>query len=169
MHILLNLAALGAVALPGAALAQTLAVPEPAPLMAPLPTVQPTIDAPPAVSAAPPPSPVHDAQTATPPTEPTTVPPVLVAKESNGVAGKVGVIAGGVAGGAAGAALAGPVGKFAGGFIGKKLVGGLFGGGKDKVPELTVIAATPSADQAGGPAVADPATAPAPLEAPTNR
>ncbi len=76
------------------------------------------------------------------------------------MASKVGLIAGGVAGGAAGAALAGPVGKFAGGFIGKKLVGGLLGDDKDKVPELTTIAATPSADQAGHPAVAAPATAP---------
>lgn len=167
MRVLLSLAALGAVALPGAALAQAdvaaaAEVGSP-PILAPLPTVQPTVEAPAPLSARPPPAPVDEALVATPPTGPTTVAPVIVAKESNDIAGKVGVIAGGVAGGAAGAALGGPVGKFAGGFLGKRLMGGLFGG-KDKVPEITVVDAAPSAEAAGTAAVADPATAP-PLKA----
>jgi len=177
MRILLNLAALGAVALPGAALAQDLVPPSdpaattvapvdvsPVPALAPLPTVQPTVDAPPPVSAKPPPAPVDDALAPTPPTERTTRAPVIVAKEEKGnLGGTVGMIAGGVAGGAAGAAVGGPVGKFAGSFLGKRVVGGIFGVGKDKTPELTVSEA-PSADDAGEPAVAAPATAP-PLKA----
>jgi hypothetical protein len=180
MRALLSLAACSAFALPGAALAQDrLALPPPSPTpaaphattvapvdvtavpaLAPLPTVEPTVEAPPPVSAPPPPPPVSDAVVATPPAEPTTAAPVLVAKESNNVAGKVGTIVGGVAGGAAGAAVAGPVGKFAGGFLGKKVMGGLLGDGKDKVPEVTVAEAAPSAETAATSAVADPATAP---------
>lgn len=180
MRILLNLAVLGAVALPGAAVAQAVAAPvipppadgtattvapvevQPAPTLAPLPTVEPTVDAPPPASAAPPPTPVHEAVAATPPTEPTTSAPVLIVKDekTTNIAGTLGVIAGGVAGGAAGAAVGGPVGKFAGGFIGKKVIGGIFGDGKDKIPEVTVAEAAPSADGAATAAVAEPATAP---------
>jgi hypothetical protein len=178
MRALLTLAACSAFALPGAALAQDVpalpssppAAPETTvapvdvtavPTLSPLPTVQPTVDAPPPVSAAPPPPPVNDAVAATPPTGPTTVAPVIVAKEEKAnVAGTVGTIVGGVAGGAAGAAVGGPVGKFAGGFIGKKVIGGIFGDGKDKLPEVTVTEVTPSADSAATSALAQPATAP---------
>jgi hypothetical protein len=177
MRALLSLAACSAFALPGAALAQdVLALPSPpsatsattvapvdvtaVPALAPLPTVQPTVDAPTPATAAPPPPPVSDAAVATPPAGPTTVAPVLVAKENNNVAGKVGMIVGGVAGGAAGAAVGGPVGKVAGGFLGKKVVGGIFGDGKDKLPEVTVAEVPPSADTAATSAVAQPATAP---------
>ena len=189
MRILLNLAAVGAVALPGAALAQDVPTPLPlapaattvdavdvtapltTPALTPLPVVQSTTDAPPPVAAAPPPAPVHDAVAATPPTEPTTVAPVIVAKEQkdNNIAGTVGVIAGGVAGGAAGAALGGPVGKFAGGFLGKRVIGGIFGVGKDKVPEVTVTEVAPSADGAAMSAVAQPAPAPPLKEQVANR
>jgi hypothetical protein len=180
MRALLSLAVCSVFALPGAALAQVvLALPSPpsapaatpattvapvdvtaVPVLAPLPTVQPTVEAPPPVTAAPPPPPVSDEVVATPPTGPTTTAPVLVAKESNNVAGKVGTIVGGVAGGAAGAAVGGPVGKFAGGFLGKKVVGGIFGDGKDKLPEVTVAEVPPSAETAATSAVAQPATAP---------
>lgn len=180
MRVLLSLAIGSAVALPGAALAQvtpTLAVPPQstaasatvapvdvtaAPTLAPLPTVEPTVEAPPPASAPPPPPPVNDAVVATPPTEPTTVAPVLVQKEDkdNGMAGKLGMIAGGVAGGAAGAAVGGPVGKFAGGFLGKKVIGGIFGVGKDKTPEVTVAEVPPNAETSATSAVAEPATAP---------
>ncbi|MBU1377653.1 MAG: hypothetical protein KKE02_16550 [Alphaproteobacteria bacterium] len=185
MRTLLSFAICSAVALPGAALAQdVLALPSQpaattvapvdvtlAPTLAPLPTVQPTVDAPPPVSAAPPPAPVSEAAVATPPTEPTTVAPVLIAKEEkdNDVAGKVGMVVGGVAGGVAGAAVGGPVGKFAGGFLGKRVVGGIFGVGKDKVPEVTVAEAAPSADVSGKAAVAEPATAPPLKEKLANR
>jgi len=178
MRALLSLVTCSVFALPGVAGAQDLLTPTPSPsapttvapvdvtsmpTLAPLPTVQPTVDAPPLVSAKPPPPPVSDAVAVTPPTGPTTVAPVIIAKEDSNVAGKVGTIVGGVAGGAAGAAVAGPVGKFAGGFIGKKVIGGLFGDGKDKVPEVTVAEVPPSAETAAAPAVAHPATAP-PLE-----
>lgn len=189
MRMSLSLAVLSAVALPDAALAQAVASPviQPppqvaattvapvdvtsTPALAPLPSVQPTVQTPPPVSAAPPPQPVHDAAVATPPTGPTTVAPVLVAKEDNdnNLAGKLGVIAGGVAGGAAGAAVGGPIGKFAGGFIGKKVIGGIFGEGKDKLPEVTVAEVAPSADGAASAAVAQPATAPPLEEKPTQR
>lgn len=133
----------------------------PAPVLAPLPAVAPTEPAPPVAVAAPPPS----AEAALPVPElpaPTTVAPVIVAKDDkdSGVGGKVGTMAAGVAGGAAGAAVAGPVGKFAGGFLAKQIAQGLFGK-KDKTPELTVIPQAPSAVAAGAsasdPAALDPA------------
>jgi len=189
MRALLSLAVCSAFALPGVAPAQdVLSLPSSpsaasaattvapvdvtaVPTLAPLPTVQPTVDAPPPASAAPPPRPVSDAAVATPPSGPTTVAPVIVAKEEkdNSVAGTLGVIAGGVAGGAAGAAVGGPVGKFAGGFIGKRVIGGIFGDGKDKVPEVTVAEVPPSAETAATSAVAEPATAPPLKEKRTKR
>lgn len=166
MRPLLSLAACAALAAPGAALAQAVpsAPPSEAPtVLAPLPTVAPTEPAAPPVTGPPPPS----AEAGAPAPElapPTTVTPVIVAKDDkdSGVGGKVGTIAAGVAGGAAGAAVAGPVGKFAGGFLAKQVAQGLFGK-KDKTPELTVIPQAPSAVAAGvsasDPAALDPAKA----------
>lgn len=157
MRTLLNLVLCGAVAAPAIAMAQ--AVPtvdaEPVPMtLAPLPSVEPTQPAPPAVTAAPPPT----AEAGAPAPElapPTKVAPVLVAKEQKAnVAGQAGVLAVGVAAGAGGAAVAGPVGKFAGAFVGKTLARGLFGVGKEKTPELTVIQPDARvAASASGPAV----------------
>lgn len=169
MRPLLSFVLCGAIAAPCGALAQPAPSPnhsaapsEPlsSPLLAPLPTVAPTEPAAPAVTAPPPPS----AEPGAPAPElapPTTVTPVIVAKEdkNNGVGGKVGTVAAGVAGGAAGAAVAGPVGKFAGGFLAKQVAQGIFGK-KDKTPELTVIPQAPSAVAAGTSATDPAATAP---------
>lgn len=165
MRPLLGLLLCGAIAAPGYAVAQSLPdpaqLPPAAPTVVPLPTVEPTRPAPEPKVAAPPPAPVSDAVEPVATTPPTTVAPILVQKEEKeGVGDKIGTVVGGVAGGAAGAAVAGPVGKFAGGFIGKKLVKGLLGGKKDDIPEVTVANAAPSAETAGKPAVASPATAP---------
>jgi uncharacterized protein YcfJ len=155
MRTLLRLLICSAVAAPGAALAQ-----EP-PTLTPLPAVEPVRPAAEPLTAKPPPAPVHDAAEPVATTPPATVAPVLVEKpDKEGVGDKIGSVVGGVAGGAAGAAVAGPVGKFAGGFLGKKLVKGLLGGKKDDIPEVTVANAAPSAETAGQPAVASPATAP---------
>ena len=172
MRPFLSLALCGAIAAPGAALAQDIPdlaqLPAPPaqpsdtpPVLAPLPTVAPTEPAPPPVTAPPPPT----AEAGAPAPQlasPTTVAPVITAKEDkdNGAAGKVGVVAVGVAGGAAGAAVAGPVGKFAGGFVAKSIAQGLFGARKDKTPELTVVQRTPSAETAATPVAAQAAEAP---------
>lgn len=165
MRHFLTLAICGAIAAPGAAAAQTLELPAAQPaqgtplVLAPLPAVAATEPAAEPAVAAPPPSP--EAGVAAPElAPPTTVTPVIVAKEDkgSGVGGVVGTTAVGVAGGAAGAAVAGPVGKFAGGFIAKRLAQGIFGK-KDKTPELTVIEQAPSA-VASGTTASDPAAAP---------
>lgn len=159
MRPLLNLAICGLVVAPCAALAQAAPPseisPSPVPtaaVLAPTPTLAPTEPAPAAVEAPPPPS--AEAGAPAPELEPpTTVAPVILAKEDKGDGVKtiVGTTAFGVAGGVAGAAVAGPVGKFAGGFIFKRVAQGLFGD-KDKTPELTVIPQTPSATGAAAPA-----------------
>jgi uncharacterized protein YcfJ len=155
MRTLLPFLLCGAIAAPGAALAQD------APALAPLPTVEPARPVAEPLTAKPPPAPVRDAAQPVATTPPTTVAPVLVEKpDKDSVGDKLGTVVGGVAGGVAGAAVAGPVGKFAGGFLGKKLAKGLLGGKKDDIPEVTVANAAPSADAAGRPAVAAPATAP---------
>jgi len=165
MRVLLSLALCSAIAVPGAALAQAIPNLQPplaTPPLAPLPTVQPTVEAPAPIASKPPPARIEAAPAPELPSAPATVVPVLVPKEEkdSGVAGMVGVVVGGVAGGAAGAAVGGPVGKFAGGFLGKRIVKGVFGVGKDKLPEVTVAEVPPSAEGAARPAVASPATAP---------
>ncbi|MDZ4372386.1 MAG: hypothetical protein U1C74_13325 [Phenylobacterium sp.] len=119
--------------------------------LAPLPTLETAAPPEAPAVALPPPAPVQasGAEAAvidTPPVRP----PVLVAKEENGLGAALGTTVGGVAGGAAGAAVAGPVGKFAGGFLGKRLFKGLLGG--DDTPQVTAIPQTPTADGAGVPA-----------------
>lgn len=166
MRFLLSLGVCSAVAAPAVAFAQpTLPVPpaEPAPaVLAPLPTVAPTQPAPPPVTAPPPPS--AEAAPAPKLEPPTTVAPVIVAKEQKAnVAGQAGVLAVGVAAGAGGAAVAGPVGKFAGAFLGKSIARGIFGVGKEKTPELTVIQRDPQAEAAT--AAATDTAAPAPKAA----
>lgn len=167
MRHFLTLAICGAITAPGVAAAQTLELPTaqpaqdtpPALVLAPLPTVAATEPAPePAVAAPPPKAEVGASAPELAP--PTTVAPVITAKEDKGggLGGVVGTTAVGVAGGAAGAAVAGPVGKFAGGFIAKRLAQGIFGK-KDETPELTVIEQTPSA-VASGTTASDPAAAP---------
>ncbi|MEW5688439.1 MAG: hypothetical protein AB1942_26265 [Pseudomonadota bacterium] len=133
----------------------------PAPALAPLPTVEPTAPAPDPAVVKPAPAPVTDVSTPAATSAPISVAPDIVEKpDKDGLGDKLGTVVGGVAGGAAGAAVAGPVGKFAGGFLGRKLVQGVFGDKKDDIPQVTAVARAPSADGAAQPAVAAPATAP---------
>ncbi|HET6970327.1 MAG TPA: hypothetical protein VFH92_04315 [Phenylobacterium sp.] len=165
MRTLLTLTLCGAVSAPGAVLAQA-AGPSAEGRLAPdqPPFSDPVTPAQPAVTAAPAPS-VEPAGTR-PPTlaGPATVAPVLVEAKpqpQSNMTRKVGVTVGGLLGGVAGAA-AGPVGKFAGSLLGKRMARGLLDRdtGSD-VPQLEVTQAAPSAADAGKPALAEPATAPA--------
>lgn len=116
--------------------------------LAPLPAVATTQPAAAPLTAAPAPT-VEPAPPAPELAPPTTVAPIIVPKaEKADVAGKAGLMAVGVAAGAGGAAVAGPVGKFAGALLGKTVARGLFGIGKEKTPEVTVIQRDPQAELA---------------------
>jgi len=162
MRSFLTLTVIAVLATPAAIGAQTLAPPSsppPEPTLAPVAGFEPTTDVPPAIAAPPPP---NAEGVAAPELEaPTDAAPVLVeAPEQKGKIGRtVGTVAGGMVGGVAGAAVLGPVGKFAGGFLGKRLVKGLFGDGRPDIPQVTEAdpadqAATNASSRAAAPAPA---------------
>lgn len=167
MRPLLTLLLCGAIAAPGAVLAQELSPPDPSetppvPVLAPLPTLAPTVETPTPQVASPPPK----VEGVAPPVlaPPTDSAPVLMeAKQKANVGQKAGAVAVGVAAGVAGAAVAGPVGKFAGGFVGKRVGKGVFGDGKKDIPQVTEPVPAPvaqAADKVAQPANAEIATAP---------
>ena len=173
MRPFLTLLLCGAVAAPGAVLAQELSPPNPSetppvPVLAPFPTLAPTVETPAPEVAPPPPKAEGVAAPAlAPPTD--SAPVLMEAKQKANVGQKAGAVAVGVAAGVAGAAVAGPVGKFAGGFVGKRVGKGIFGDGKGGIPQVTepVPGQTASAaDKAAQPANAEIATAPPLAEAP---
>jgi hypothetical protein len=119
------------------------------------------------------PAPAIEAAKITPPAPdgPTTVAPVLVEAKPDQAAPsdttrKIGVSVGGLLGGVAGAA-GGPVGKFAGSFVGKRVARSLLDRSKGpdtpqlEVTQVSTSPGAPSAADAGKPALAEPATAPA--------
>ncbi|MBW8813155.1 MAG: hypothetical protein JF588_06980 [Caulobacterales bacterium] len=170
MRTLITLALCGAVAVPGLAVAQSVAPAAEGELAPNQPPFSDPVAAPPPPMTARP-APKVEAAKITPPAPqgPTTVAPVIVeAKsqpESSDMTRKVAVTVGGVLGGVAGAA-GGPVGKFAGSLVGKHLAKSLVDKKEPDTPQLDVtqVASSqgaPSAADAGKPALAEPATAPA--------
>ena len=154
MRPLLTWTLCGAIAAPGALLAQEVPAPDAAPaqpLALPASPPQPEEPAAPVVTQTAPGkaavTPLLDGSA------PTTVAPVVVegkdAPKDANLGRKAGSVAGGVVGGVAGAAVAGPVGKFAGAFVGKRVAKTLFGSRKDKSgQQFQAAQTTPSADQA---------------------
>ena len=172
MRPLLTLLLCGAIAAPGAVLAQELSPPDPSetppvPVLAPFPTLAPVVETPTPEVAPPPPK--ADGVAAAKLAPPTDSAPVLMeAKQKANVGQRAGAVAVGVAAGVAGAAVAGPVGKFAGGFVGKRVGKGIFGDGKNDIPQVTEPVrgqAAPAADKVAQPANAEIATAPPLAEA----